>query len=142
MLMYIIIIVVLVAVIILSIKNLLDLNKKDDVVVNEPVKEQRQEESKRIEAKTEQHPRKKKPNNSEFISFAIFGFTGSIISIGFGFYKMLVYDEYERNSYVGGDAYNLIINANYSTAFFVLGLILMIFACSMLIMNEIQKLNR
>lgn len=43
-----------------------------------------------------------------------------------GFYKMFVYENSEfltdpaKNAYVGGDAYNYIINASYSTAWFVL----------------------
>lgn len=58
----------------------------------------------------------------------------SIISVLFGgifwcigFYKLLAYDsgEYEpyttTNAYVGGDAYNFIINASYFTAFAVMG---------------------
>ena len=36
-----------------------------------------------------------------------------------GFYKMLIYDDY-TNAYVGGDAYNYIINGTYATAYFVL----------------------
>lgn len=55
------------------------------------------------------------------ISFAM-----SLVTLCLGFDKMLVYDsgdsypfEY-HNAYVGGDAYNYIINGNYATAFFVL----------------------
>ena len=53
-----------------------------------------------------------------FITMAVF--------IGLGFDKMFAYDNGEyypykyRNVYVGGDAYNYIINGNYATAFFVL----------------------
>ena len=40
----------------------------------------------------------------------------------YGFYKMMVYDgENYVNSYVGGDAYNIIINAIYFTGFAVIG---------------------
>lgn len=55
------------------------------------------------------------------ISFAM-----SAVTLCLGFDKMLVYDSgdyypYEyHNVYVGGDAYNYIINGNYATAFFVL----------------------
>lgn len=52
---------------------------------------------------------------------------GSIVSIGMGFDKYLNYynSEYvtslNKNAYVGGDAYNYIINAGYFTAFVTLG---------------------
>lgn len=55
------------------------------------------------------------------ISFAM-----SVVTLCLGFDKMLVYDSGEyypfeyHNAYVGGDAYNYIINSNYATAFFVL----------------------
>lgn len=153
MLIYAIIIVVLIIVIVLSVRNLLSINKTDEVEVTKPVietpkgegdtkVEQKQEKPQNNVIKNDEYPIKRPDIGSELIGFAVLGFIGAIVSVGFGFYKMLVYEEHERNAYVGGDAYNYIINANYSTAFFVLGLILMVFACSMLIMNEIQKLNR
>lgn len=52
---------------------------------------------------------------------------GSIVSIGVGFDKYLNYYNSEnyyslnKNAYVGGDAYNYIINAGYFTAFVTLG---------------------
>ncbi len=67
----------------------------------------------------------------------------SLIFIGLGFYKMFVYEMSDssyvtdKNVYVGGDAYNYIINANFSTAYFVLALIFVIIACSFLIYNAI-----
>lgn len=45
------------------------------------------------------------------------------IFLALGFFKMLVYeyDDYDAiNAYVGGDAYNFIINGTYATAYFVL----------------------
>lgn len=54
----------------------------------------------------------------------------SLVSILFGLYKMFVYAgtslRHPINAYVGGDAYNYIINANYATAFFVLGIFFVI----------------
>ncbi|MEC1177601.1 hypothetical protein P9B03_03820 [Metasolibacillus meyeri] len=50
----------------------------------------------------------------------------SIIFLILGFYRLLVYSNPEsaysesRNAWVGGDAYNYIINAAQATAFFVL----------------------
>lgn len=65
----------------------------------------------------------------------------SLIPLSIGFYKLLVYgngefNPYARfnmyylkaNCYVGGDGYNYIINANYATAYFVLGGILLLSA--------------
>lgn len=72
------------------------------------------------------------------ISFGI-----SLFFMGMGFYKMFVYEASDlsyvknKNVYVGGDAYNYIINANFSTAYFVLSLIFVIIACSFLIYNAI-----
>lgn len=73
------------------------------------------------------------------ISFGI-----SLIFMSLGFYKMFVYEMSDlsyvpdKNVYVGGDAYNYIINANFSTAYFVLALIFVIIACSFLIHNAIM----
>lgn len=73
------------------------------------------------------------------ISFGI-----SLIFIGMGFYKMFIYENSDlsfvtnKNAYVGGDAYNYIINANLSTAYFILALIFTIIACSFLIYNAIM----
>lgn len=50
----------------------------------------------------------------------------SIVALGMGFYKMFVYKSSESiygektNAYVGGDAYNYIINGTYATGYFVL----------------------
>lgn len=58
---------------------------------------------------------------------AIILLVGSIVSIGTGFDKYSNYynSEYSvslnKNAYVGGDAYNYIINAGYFTAFVTLG---------------------
>lgn len=55
------------------------------------------------------------------ISYAL-----SAIFIAMGFYKMFSYSNPESiyrkhiNVYVGGDAYNYIINSNYATGYFVL----------------------
>lgn len=38
------------------------------------------------------------------------------------YYSSDTYDSLNKNAYVGGDAYNYIINAGYSTAFFVLAI--------------------
>lgn len=68
----------------------------------------------------------KKGIKKVWIYLSILSFMVAIVFLVLGFNRMTVYDSGEsypyeyRNAYVGGDAYNYIINANYSTAFFVL----------------------
>lgn len=64
--------------------------------------------------------------------------------MGVGFYKIFFYTNFETpilskqnvNAYVGGDAYNYIINASYSTSYFVLALLFTILGCTTLILNK------
>lgn len=62
---------------------------------------------------------------------AIISYICSIIFIGIGFSKLFVYENPDYgdsvNAYVGGDAYNYIINGNYATAYFTLAIL-----CSMI----------
>ncbi len=49
----------------------------------------------------------------------------AIIMLGLGIYKMAVYENasyHFLNAYVGGDAFNYIINGTYSISFFVLSM--------------------
>lgn len=66
----------------------------------------------------------------------------AIIPFVLGIYKLLVYESGQygfdgKNAYVGGDAYNYIINANYFTGFMVMALILVVIGCTFLICNEL-----
>ena len=60
-------------------------------------------------------------------SIAIIFLIAGVICFGIGLYKYSVYESHEKsyysskNAYVGGDAYNYIINANYFTGWSVLG---------------------
>ncbi|MGE7949347.1 hypothetical protein [Lysinibacillus sp. NPDC093688] len=89
----------------------------------------------------------KKQSKAPYTLFSVIGFIGAIVSVGMGFYKMFVYESEDDsyfssesvNAYVGGDAYNYIINASYATGYFVLALVCMVFACTMLILNNINK---
>jgi len=75
----------------------------------------------------------------------------SMASIGMGFYKMFVYrnsdsdseyfvsSDFNKNAYVGGDAYNYIINGTYTTAYFVLGLTFMLLACALMIIHTLKN---
>jgi hypothetical protein len=75
---------------------------------------------------------------------SIISYMLAIISIGIGFYKMYVYNlgdtyPYEpRNAYVGGDAYNYIINAGYAEAFFILALIFVLLGSTLAIIKAIR----
>jgi len=67
----------------------------------------------------------------------------SLIFVGMGFYKMFAYNNPETarysdppvNAYVGGDAYNYIINANYATAFFAVAVFFAVIGMSFLLFN-------
>ena len=83
-------------------------------------------------------------------AFSTMGFMAAIISVIMGFYKMFAYENYDDedyfsdyednvNAYVGGDAYNYIINGTYTTSYFVLALVFTVFACTMLILKEIKN---
>lgn len=78
-------------------------------------------------------------------AISIISFIGAAISIGMGFYKMIVYENPSYgevvNAYVGGDAYNYIINANYATAYFAFAAVLVIFGGFFLIKNTMEELN-
>lgn len=75
-----------------------------------------------------------------FISYFI-----SVIFIGLGFYKMFVYKNPESyvldsvNAYVGGDAYNYIINAGYATAYFILALVFVVLGCFLFMYELINR---
>jgi hypothetical protein len=90
-------------------------------------------------------------------SFKLISIIASIVSFWFfrmGWYKMTVYRNSEssfvdnKNAYVGGDAYNYIINGTYSTSYFVLaiGSLLLAAVCTLIYVHidsqcEILKQN-
>lgn len=86
-----------------------------------------------------------KKESKKYFYLSITGFIGTAICICMGFYKLLVYsnpDSYFEdsiNAYVGGDAYNFIINGTHATAYFVLALVFIVFASSMLILDKLNK---
>ena len=54
-----------------------------------------------------------------------------ILNIMIGFYKMFIYENHswsQKNAYVGGDAFNYIINSNYAVGYFTLATIFAIFS--------------
>lgn len=74
-------------------------------------------------------------------------YIGMLISISIGFHKMFVYANPEssylesKNVYVGGDAYNYIINSNLSTAWFVLAGVFSIIGLSLMISERLEDIN-
>ena len=71
----------------------------------------------------------------------------SLIFLYMGFDKIYSYDNGElypytyHNAYVGGDAYNYIINGNYATAFFVLTLTFAILGIGFCILAYLSKIS-
>ena len=61
----------------------------------------------------------KKKSSVAFVIIAICFYIASAVRLYKGHDKMTKYS-YSKNMYVGGDAYNYIINGNYATGFFVL----------------------
>ncbi len=76
-------------------------------------------------------------NVDRWCILSVTSFICGIITGILGFYKMLFYSSGDYypfktiNAYVGGDAYNLIINGTYATAYFVLTA--MFFLCAILL---------
>lgn len=85
----------------------------------------------------------------KFKIMSIASYVISTVFMGTGFYKMLVYESSEsyfatpKNAYVGGDAYNFIINSNFTIAFFVLATLFVILGSTFMIVGvlEGEKLN-
>lgn len=73
-------------------------------------------------------------------------FLMSIIMIGMGIYKYVAYSNPEygetTNAYVGGDAYNYIINANYTTGFYVLATMFALIGIGCIIIYYLAKIDR
>jgi hypothetical protein len=74
---------------------------------------------------------------------SIFFYIVSVFFVGMGLYKMFFYDNGESflsdpiNAYVGGDAYNFIINANYANAYFILALIAILLGSTIVVIKAI-----
>lgn len=66
--------------------------------------------------------------------------------IGSGFYKLFVYEvhtssalqDLNKNAYVGGDAYNYIINSERATAYFVLATLFFLIGTVPIILKKIE----
>lgn len=80
-----------------------------------------------------------------WIAAAVCSFLLSIVMIGMGIYKYLVYSNPEygnkTNVYVGGDAYNYIINSNYTTGFYVLATMFALVGIGCIIIYYLTKID-
>lgn len=78
---------------------------------------------------------------------ATLSYIGSLVFISLGFYKMLVYENSDsylfksKNAYVGGDAYNYIINSNYTIAYFALAIFCAIVGMTFIIAYKLSNLS-
>lgn len=78
----------------------------------------------------------------KFLSFICYII--SAVFIGLGFHKLYVYSNPDSfilessNAYVGGDAYNYIINTGYATSFFVLATLFAILASFILLISKLS----
>ncbi|ACB84821.1 hypothetical protein [Natranaerobius thermophilus] len=79
---------------------------------------------------------------------AIVSYIISIIFIGIGFHKIFIYEnpdsvlENAVNAYVGGDAYNFIINANYATGYFTLAIFFAVLGMSFMMAYIFLEYNQ
>lgn len=87
-----------------------------------------------------------KENNSALIFFGWVFYAGAFFCIGYGLSKIFKYKNLGENlsilnvnAYVGGDAYNYIINGTYSTTYCVIGAVLAIIGSTCFIVNAINK---
>lgn len=75
-----------------------------------------------------------------------FSFIASAVILGVGLDKMFNYDSGEfypyeyHNAYVGGDAYNYIINSNYATGFFVLATMFALMGIGFIVLYYLSKM--
>nr|WP_235788396.1 hypothetical protein [Salipaludibacillus sp. CUR1] len=76
---------------------------------------------------------------------AVVSYIAAAIFTGVGFHKLFVYESNDslfgegKNAYVGADAYNYIINANYATAYFTLAILFTMIGSTFLIANYLTK---
>ncbi|MDN4494921.1 hypothetical protein [Ureibacillus aquaedulcis] len=116
--------------------------------MSEVQNEEKLVEDKFLENKRNYEISYEKNNTNRTINYTwaiVIGFIGVIISLAMGFYKMFIYEnsdsyfEESINTYVGGDAYNYIINGTYTVAYFVLALVFMVYTATMMILNVLKN---
>jgi len=86
-----------------------------------------------------------KYQSNTYITMSTISFIVATIFIWIGFDKINNYSNPDsayltsRNAYVGGDAYNYIINGTYATAYFVLGIGLLLIGCLFILIHVHAK---
>ena len=81
-----------------------------------------------------------------YLKLVRFFYVLAFLSVFMGFYKMLIYDNSKygnnTNAYVGGDAFNYMINAEYAIAWFVLAVFFAIIGFSCMYAYNNSENNR
>ncbi len=106
----------------------------------------------RVEQQQNHHESKttyiiKKPIKNFFSGYKISAIISAVVSVIMlfnGFDKMFNYYNgtySSTNAYVGGDAYNYIINGTYSTSYFVLATMFALMAVGFLILHHVSQLQ-
>ncbi len=89
----------------------------------------------------------KKTASSWLLVAAVINYFLAVIFVGIGFYKLFAYENPESgygtmiNAYVGGDAYNYIINANYASAYFTLAIFCAVIAMTLILTYYILDIS-
>lgn len=92
-------------------------------------------------------PSKKKKKSSVWKRLSIVSLVCAAFTLFKGIHKMTVYDSGDYypydivNAYVGGDAYNYIINGTYATAFFVLTAMFVLAAIGLMVIHYVSARN-
>lgn len=80
-------------------------------------------------------------NIASLISFCVSGF---MVHKGYdkitNYYNSDTYSSLNTNSYVGGDAYNYIINSNYATGYYVLALMFVVIGVGCILAGYLDKM--
>ena len=98
-----------------------------------------------VQTATEVTPVPSEKKLSVWCILAICSLVGALITFIMGVYKMAIYDSGDyypyspQNAYVGGDAYNYIINGTYATAFFVLTAMFVLAAVGLVAVHYISS---
>jgi hypothetical protein len=79
------------------------------------------------------------------LALIAFIFAGVMVYAGFdkinNYYSSADYPSLNKNAYVGGDAYNYIINAEYATGYFILALIGVITGFGLILMTIFARIT-
>lgn len=85
-----------------------------------------------------------KTQDTTLLTWGLLSYCAAFSFVGYGLYKLFVYhnstlNSLKENVYVGGDAYNYIINGTHATTYCVIGLVFAVMGTSCFIVNAINK---